>query len=248
MENVKNLVGKKFKPQFDEWLKYLESLGYTNYWKVLNAKDYGVPQNRERVFVVSILEMCDEYQFPKPIKTTKCVNDILEHEVDNKYYLNDDIQCRFKPIIKNKYKDGIIKIGNASKNMKSQAGTVIDTSGISMTICSGTHGYAMGYICNGAIRGRYNDNKIEQRLELREDNISNTLTTVQKDNVLVDNYGIRRYTPRECFRLMGMSDIDIDKIQDVGMSDTQQYKMAGNSIVVNVLEDIFKNLFIEYIK
>ena len=55
LENVKNLVGKKFKPQFDEWLDYLESLGYSNYWKVLNAKDYGVPQNRERVFVISIL-------------------------------------------------------------------------------------------------------------------------------------------------------------------------------------------------
>ena len=49
LENVKNLVGKKFKPQFDEWLDYLESLGYTSYWKVLNAKDYGIPQNRESI-------------------------------------------------------------------------------------------------------------------------------------------------------------------------------------------------------
>ena len=56
LENVKNLVGKKFKPQFDEWLDYLESLGYTNYWKVLTEKDYEVPQNRERVFLVSILD------------------------------------------------------------------------------------------------------------------------------------------------------------------------------------------------
>ena len=55
LENVKNLVGKKFKTEFDKWLEYLEDLGYTNYWKVLNAKDYGVPQNREGAFVVSIL-------------------------------------------------------------------------------------------------------------------------------------------------------------------------------------------------
>lgn len=55
LENVKNLVGKKHKEHFDEWLKVLEGFGYKNTWKVLNAKDYGVPQNRERVFVVSIL-------------------------------------------------------------------------------------------------------------------------------------------------------------------------------------------------
>ena len=68
MENVKNLVGKKFKTQFDEWLEYLEELGYTNYWKVLNAKDYGVPQNRERVFCISILGEHEPYKFPQPIK------------------------------------------------------------------------------------------------------------------------------------------------------------------------------------
>ena len=88
LENVKNLVGKKFKPQFDEWLIYLESLGYTNYWKVLNAKDYGVPQNRERVFVVSILRDHKPYKFPDKIPLDKCIADILENEVDEKYYIN----------------------------------------------------------------------------------------------------------------------------------------------------------------
>ena len=63
MENVKNLVSKKFKPQFDEWLKYLEGLGYSSYYEVLNAKDYGVPQNRESVFVVSILGEHKSYDF-----------------------------------------------------------------------------------------------------------------------------------------------------------------------------------------
>src|SRR5699024_4689563 len=68
MENVKNLVSKKFKPHFEDWLKYLETLGYTTYWEVLNAKDYGVPQNRERVFAVSVLGEHEPYVFPKPIK------------------------------------------------------------------------------------------------------------------------------------------------------------------------------------
>ena len=85
LENVKNLVGKKFKPQFDEWLDYLEGLGYTNYWKVLNAKDYGVPQNRERVFVVSILGDHEPFEFPDKMALDKCIADILEDEVDEKY-------------------------------------------------------------------------------------------------------------------------------------------------------------------
>src|SRR5574344_1307150 len=96
LENVKNLVGKKFKAKFEEWLAYLESLGYTNYWKVLNAKDYGVPQNRERVFVVSILGDHKLYKFADKIPLDKCIADILEDEVDDKYYLSDEIQKRFK--------------------------------------------------------------------------------------------------------------------------------------------------------
>ena len=82
MENVKNLVGKKFKPDFDKWLNYLENLGYKYYWKVLNAKDYGVPQNRERVFVVSILGDHKPYTFPQPIKLNRAINDILEDSVE----------------------------------------------------------------------------------------------------------------------------------------------------------------------
>ena len=102
LENVKNLVSKKFKPQFDEWLAYLESLGYTNYWKVLNAKDYGVPQNRERVFVVSILGEHEPYKFADKIPLDKCIADILEDEVDEKYYLSKEIQNRFKITNQNK--------------------------------------------------------------------------------------------------------------------------------------------------
>ena len=104
MENVKNLVGKKFKEQFDEWLDYLESLGYTNYWQVLNAKDYGVPQNRERVFVVSILNDEDKsYMFPQKQPLDIRLKDVLESQVEDKYYLSDEVQARFKP--NDKFKD-----------------------------------------------------------------------------------------------------------------------------------------------
>ncbi|SQG93685.1 DNA (cytosine-5-)-methyltransferase [Streptococcus dysgalactiae] len=90
MENVKNLVGKKHKPNFDKWLDWLESQGYTNYWQVLNAKDYGIPQNRERVFCVSILGEHSPYVFPGKQELTIRLKDILEDDVDEKYYLSEE--------------------------------------------------------------------------------------------------------------------------------------------------------------
>ena len=325
MENVKNLVGKKFKPQFDEWLEYLEGLGYTNYWKVLNAKDYGVPQNRERVFVVSILGNHESYKFADKIPLDKCIADILEDEVDEKYYLSEEIQNRLKMADQSKIlipqatKKGYIEMDLPGicdlsyPNSKTRRGRVQENGKISPTLttsnqdicyiepkldfiggigdkdwvgdnkklsrnypqgnrvyssegiaCSQTSNggglggptglYLVDLPCIAASRGRNPENPsdrtpgtpTEQRLEFNTKGTSNTITTVQKDNYVVEpTYRIRKLTPRECFRLMGMSDDDIDKIQAAGISNTQQYKMAGNSIVVNVLEAIFRNLFME---
>ena len=90
-ENVKNLTGKKFKEQFELVLKSLEEAGYSNYWKVLNAKDYGIPQNRERVFIISIRKDIDKgYEFPKPFPLQLRLKDMLEDKVDEKYYLSDE--------------------------------------------------------------------------------------------------------------------------------------------------------------
>lgn len=86
---MKALVSKKFKGLFNKWLNELEGYGYTNYWQVLNAKDYGVPQNRERVFCVSILGDHDIYHFPLPFPLEKRLKDVLELEVDDKYVLSD---------------------------------------------------------------------------------------------------------------------------------------------------------------
>lgn len=102
-ENVKNLLSKKHRHNFDAYLDAMEELGYVNYYHVLNAKDYGVPQNRERVFTVSILEVIHEatflpegktvypekFKFPEPIPLTKRLKDVLEESVDEKYYLSD---------------------------------------------------------------------------------------------------------------------------------------------------------------
>ena len=387
LENVKNLVGKKFKADFDKWLEYLEGLGYTSYWKVLNAKNYGVPQNRERVFVVSILGEHEPFEWPTPIPLDKCIADILEEQVDDKYYLSDDIQKRFKitnqtpkriaeinqvgmldikgneqvrrvygdngisptlntmqggnrqPKIITKYIQQEVKVRKYEvdieglkktlKEAKEKAGITIkeiaDTlevnkttvehwfrndncfsipdeniwhnlkellnittdkfdkaltefeikdneydmsnrvyheNGISPTLTATGENGAKKIIhynnkkielpCIVASRGRNPKNPssrvagepTEQRLEINTNGTSNTITTVQKDNYAIEeSFRIRKLTPRECFRLMGMRDDDIDKIQEAGISNTQQYKLAGNSIVVDVLEAIFKNLF-----
>lgn len=90
MENVKNLVSKKFLPGFEEWLTALEELGYSNYYKVLNAKDYGIPQNRKRVFCISILGEHEPYIFPEKQELTLRLKDVLEDEVDEKFYLSEE--------------------------------------------------------------------------------------------------------------------------------------------------------------
>ena len=89
LENVKNLVSKKFKADFDKWLDFLAELGYTNYWKVLNAKDYGIPQNRERVFCVSIRGKHEPFVFPKPKKLTIRLRDMIDETVDERFYLKE---------------------------------------------------------------------------------------------------------------------------------------------------------------
>lgn len=106
-ENVKALVTDKFFRLFDKWCKELESYGYANYYKVLNSKDFGVPQSRERIFMVSILKTDDDpnpyYEFPRPIKLEKTVEDILEDDVPEKYYMEQEVADRYISIMKKEY-------------------------------------------------------------------------------------------------------------------------------------------------
>lgn len=91
MENVKNLVGTKFIKDFSLWVNTLDELGYKTFWEVQNAKDFGVPQNRERIFAISILKSENQsYEFPKSFPLEIRLKDILEHNVDEKYYLKDE--------------------------------------------------------------------------------------------------------------------------------------------------------------
>ena len=325
-ENVKNVLSKKHKHNFDGYLEAMDKLGYSNYYQVLNAKDYGIPQNRERIFVVSIRKDIDKgYVFPEPQELTLRLKDILEDQVDEKYYIST---CKVQQLLQNI--DGKLDLNkqvigtchkknnlsrstrdivyNAEKNAPTLNATMykdpikvltpIDGKNSKMDnvtmvndnygmINGGTIGkmhdssrrcYSVDYVspiintCGGgnlepkiiepiivASRGRNPENPSDrrsgiptkQRLEPNSRGIANTITTVQKDNyvleplitetAVVDNYRIRKLTPRECWRLMGFTDEQFDKAAEV-CSNTQLYKQAGNSIVVNVLEAIIDNL------
>ena len=216
MENVKNLVGERHKHNFIKWLKVLESLGYQNFWKVLNAKDYGVPQNRERVFVVSILGG-GQYLFPNPIKLEKRLKDILETNVDEKYYLSSNKVNDFATNT-NKVRRAIRCGGNGSTDKKHTWDIIKEPIALD-----------------------------EQNKCLRTDGTVGTLTTdgsspKHNNRVIENGYRIRKLTPRECWRLMGVRDEQFDKLHDI--SNSQLYKLAGNSIVVDVLMGIFKNLLL----
>lgn len=489
MENVKNLVAKKFTPYLKEWIIFLEGQGYSNYTKVLNAKDFGVPQNRERVFMVSILGEVS-FHFPKPFTLEKRLRDVLEKDVDESFYLSEKVvNTLLARNEKNKAKGNGFKfeptmgdviastigthsndrdcdnyvyvVGNTNPSGHGMNGNVFDSNGLCPTLTTNkgegprilesvptdlsskgekygnkrvqslvdsgkisdheiqyldAYNQTVSDICGTikttvdsscmsfisepiscALRGRNPENpsdrkagiELEHTLELGTD-IANCITTVQKDSLVAEpslyikqatkkgyieippggvfdasypesltrrgrvqdngkvsptltaggeppclyegmepkcvaytrddkgrvvsrrltdiantihgstgcggstdcfvaepkifqsprgfnkgalfddcpaitssrwqdnnfvtesniienltNYRIRKLTPRECFRLMGVSEKDIDNIQKSGISKTQQYKMAGNSIVVDVLYYIFKKMFVD---
>ena len=250
MENVKNLVGKKNKPDFDRWCKKLESMGYTSYWKVLNAKHYGIPQNRERVFMMSIFGEHEPYIFPEGFDNEVRIEDIVEDVVDDEFYLSEE---RIKMI----------------KNWKAQQKPltrILGKESISPTLTArGTGEYHSGMVLFSenfpnttnyeAIINEHSKIICEQRtdegLRFFKDNVCGTLRTIDSCGdkrvieLMYSNYRIRKLTPLECWRLMGFEDEHFLKAKSVGMSNRQLYKQAGNSIVVDVLEYIFSNLFIK---
>lgn len=129
-ENVKNLTAKKFEKQFEIVLESLSQAGYNNYWKVLNAKDYGIPQNRERVFIVSIRQDLDQglFEFPEPFPLILKLQDFLEDgEVDQKYYVSDDKVKDLIPQLMNKDISNTIRRGGIGSLDRHQWDLVIES-------------------------------------------------------------------------------------------------------------------------
>ena len=142
-ENVKNLTGKKFKEQFKLVLKSLEEAGYNNYWKVLNAKDYGIPQNRERVFIISIRKDIDKgYEFPEPFPLQLRLKDMLEDEVDEKFYLDSMKKYFIKHSFESEEKGNgfrftphVKKNANVAKTVTTRAGGRMDDNFVADIEC-----------------------------------------------------------------------------------------------------------------
>lgn len=261
LENVKMLVSKKFKHTFDDWLKVLDNIGYNTYWKVLNAKDFGVPQNRERVFAISIRKDVDDktFEFPKPFKLEKRLKDVLEPKVDKKFYLKSELVNRFKFVEGNSNSNVVTTspVGDLNHFAHRHMNAVFGDKSISPTLSTMQGGNtqpkvlikansSLGYneAHDGDSISLDHPNSTKKHSRVTKD-VSRTLTTSQDVGVVLLNgykFSIRKLTPKECWRLMGFSDNQFEKAESV-CSNTQLYKQAGNSIVVDVMEHIFKNLF-----
>ena len=262
MENVKNLVSKRFINEFLVWVDYLKEQGYKSFYKVLNAKDYGVPQNRERTIMISILNYDGDFIFPSPQELKVSLQDLLEKEVDEKYFLSDrfikyacDLSNRNGFIRGTKFRphDNKSKVaytistcpgGRATDNfVMIPAKNISEEEKEVILVPQATKaGYAAAEVGDGVYTNRCKS----KRGVVQKSIIPTLKCTVTDVGVVVndknDLINIRRLTPRECWRLMGWNDERIDRAFEAGCSETQYYKMAGNSIVVNVLVEVFKSL------
>lgn len=356
MENVDALVSKKYIDSFNNWLERLENLGYHSYYQVINAKNAGVPQNRKRIFVFSILKEIDtgKFTFPVPFDNGIRLKDVLENTVEERYYLSDEKVASFlgnliktededTVSIKQATKDGYIKcdlpgvadlsypesttrrgrvqengtvsptltaaqtgicklektnevlqVGNIAEGKSGwenpQTGRIYSTEGCSPTLNTCNGGGHEPKILIGCDKSNNSPQIIERancitakedrgisnhRAEgtsviekigninpsgkgingnvLGENGLAPTLTTnkgegpkiaISSDTSYITPYiRIRKLTPKECHRLMGFDDIDVNRCKAVGMSDAQGYKQAGNSIVTNVISLIAEHFY-----
>lgn len=329
-ENVKNVLSKRHKQNFDKYIYILQQLGYNNYYKVLNAKDFGIPQNRERIYCVSIRKDIDnkKFEFPKPFELKIKLKDLLEETVDEKYFVSEKLFNCISGISRKNKDSSFDRTSMFLKNLKKVNGGIARTITIKPTtrpegnyilVKEATKKeYKETYIgdgvyidrphqkrevvqkemiptlkCNGNDLGVVVEKgETKARLITKEGNIKKYIdsaiidmfeegdcsdisfpngykkenrvfkehlpalntTTTKKQFIFIIKVGselrtiklrIRKLTPKECFRLMGFEDKDVDLLIENKISNSQLYKQAGNSIVVNVLVEIFKNLFIE---
>ena len=242
LENVKNLVGKKFIKDFENWLDILDKLGYKSYYKVLNAKDYGIPQNRERVFCLSIRKDIDKgYEFPEKVKLNKSLKDMLEENIESKYYFNNERADKLKEIISQKYPNKNIIPCDSTLNLPKE---------LEVSNCT-TSRYNAGIQNKRSIGVAVVEQRSDEGIRYFKNNICGTLRTIDAcgDKRVIeqnnDGYVIRKLTPRECWKLMDFDKDAFDKVKNY-ISDAQLYKIAGNSIVTSCLEHIFKNLKEQY--
>jgi DNA (cytosine-5)-methyltransferase 1 len=243
MENVPQVHGSDNVEHFNKWQLALENMGYKNYFQDLIATDYGIPQTRNRCFMVSILGDYS-YSFPKPIPLKLKLKDLLEDEVDEKYYLSDkQIKCLSSDKM---YKNGYIRGNQFKKNINPDVCTTITASSsdrASDTFISIKNATKKGYLEATDGDGINLSNRMEhQRGNVQKDKIQTLTTSGGNDRgVCLKNLKIRKLTPRECGRLMGIKDKDIDKILK-SQSNSSAFHLFGDSICTSCLMALFSQL------
>ena len=257
MENVVDLVQTKFIREFQTIQHELELMGYANYTETMNAKDYGVAQNRDRVFMVSILGEY-YYEFPKPFPLEKRLKDYLEESVDEKYYIKDyqsisDINESYSQLNGGKW-EKLHDIGRRFYNTKSVSPTIHTMGGgnlepkIAETKCLNSQVDGQQPSENQFVMSKYksfveeNGYVPEMFNPYNQQEIFDTSPTLSTQcgsmttsaAVLISQQlRIRKLTPLECWRLMGIDDKDFRAAEKV-CSNSQLYKQAGNSLVVDL--------------
>lgn len=230
MENVRGILFKKNIGAFEEWIRVLDGLGYTSSYKLLNSEDYGIPQSRDRCFMVSILGDY-RFEFPEPIQLELRLKDMLEDEPDPRFYISDKALAGMK-----RHKDRHDAKGHGF------GFKVTDPK----TQCASTIQASAGWRHTDTLIevGRLDMPHIHTSRVYSTGGFSPTICASEPPKIEDGELKIRRLTPRECWRLMGFTDKDFDKAQE-GMSVSRLYILAGNSIVVDVLEAIFAALYID---
>jgi DNA (cytosine-5)-methyltransferase 1 len=257
-ENVKNLLSKKHRHNFDAYLETMEQLGYKNYYQVLNAKDYGIPQNRERVFTISILGN-DIYEFPKGNKCNNFIK-VIGNYMPSKHDASRIVdESGLAPTVKENHgtvtavlqrfefppkQELKLKLKDMLEDEVDEKYYLTESNIKTINRNFGSKGKILNLDEFSLIEKMTYPSRINQKIN---ETICPTLVSAMGTgggNVPVinkKNYRLRKLTPKECWRLMGFDDEDFEKAEQVN-SNTQLYKQAGNSIVVNVLEVIFKEL------
>lgn len=257
MENVTQVHNKKNKHIFMQWLQFLESKGYSNYWRDLNSKDFGVPQNRNRCFMVSILGDYD-YSFPVGFPLTERLKDRLEDTVDEKYYITD---AQLKYMLKttftqSKYNSRVrsaFSVSGTKSARDAKAPQCVEVGYLSGGKYDKMHSISRRVYSSSGVSATASmqcGGNTKMKILVADTDISRTIRVGGRrsldkkhsfDVVCDKNSYVRECTPLEYWRLMDFDDTDFEKATKVN-SPTQLYKQAGNSIVVAVLYYIFKEM------
>ena len=289
MENVPQVCGEGNLENFGKWIHLLEKLGYSSYTKILSATGFDIPQTRSRCFVISVPKGYS-YAFPEEHKLNYCLNDFLEKNVDEKYFLSDEAIAKItawnaqqKPL-----EQPSMNPKNVCQTITAKSNTSMNASMLLTRVMEGIpikeatkKGFAMvndgdgvyiqnikgkrGMVQKGKIQTiktspqdigvvktkttlfNYDDseNFMKGKSRFTQTETLPVLLTRRSHHRIVEDenpYRIRKLTPKECWRLMGVKDEDFDRVEPY-ITDRFLYHLAGDSIVVNVLMAIFKRLY-----